>query len=55
MSWQSPEFNDAHPVDPLLFELGWRAWACLVEEQAVGPDLTALPPDYPHPWSFEPE
>jgi hypothetical protein len=54
MSWGSPEYNDIHPVDPFLFELGWRAWEALVEEMATGPDLTALPPDVPPPWTFEP-
>jgi hypothetical protein len=55
MSWMSPAHNDLHPVDPLLFELGWRAWqTTLVEEQLFGPDLVALPPDYPQPWTFEP-
>ena len=54
MSWTSPDHNDLYPVDPLLFELGWRAWQYLVEEQLFGPDLVALPPDYPQPWTFEP-
>jgi hypothetical protein len=55
MSWGSPEYNDMHPVDPLLFELGWRVWEYLVEEGVGGgPDLTALPPDYEPPWTFEP-
>jgi len=56
MSWGSPEYNDMHPVDPLLFELGWRAWEYLVEEGVGGaPDLTALPPDYEPPWTFDPD
>jgi hypothetical protein len=25
MGWKSPEYNAFHPVDPYLFELGWRA------------------------------
>lgn len=25
MGWKSPEYNVFHPVDPYLFELGWRA------------------------------
>lgn len=54
MDWKSPEYNAVHPVDPYLFELGWRAWLCLVEEGLTGPDLTALPPDYGPPWTFEP-
>jgi hypothetical protein len=55
MSWTSPEYNEMHPVDPLLFELGWRTWQCLVEEGATGPDLTPLPPEYGPPWTFEPD
>jgi hypothetical protein len=54
MSWLSPDYNHVHPVDPLLFELGWRAWHYLVEEQVTGPDLSALPPDFGPPWIFEP-
>jgi hypothetical protein len=32
MGWKSPEYNAFHPVDPYLFELGWRAWLWLVKE-----------------------
>jgi hypothetical protein len=54
MSWD-PSYNELYPVDPLLIELGWRAWECLVEEGVGGPDLTALPPDLGPPWTFEPD
>ena len=53
LSWRAPEANALHPVDPLLFELGWRAWFALVEEANAGPNLMTLPPDY-EGRSFEP-
>jgi hypothetical protein len=54
LSWKAPAYNLLHPVDPMLFEIGWRAWMALVEELNLGPDLHTLPPDYPVPWTFEP-
>lgn len=54
LSWRSPVHNSMHPLDPLLFELGWRAWSWLIEELHDGPDLSSLPPDYPQSWTFEP-
>lgn len=36
MSWYCPTGDAFHPVDPYLFELGWRAWYCLVEENILG-------------------
>ena len=41
MTWKSPEYNALHPVDPYLFELGWRAWLWLVEELTGSSALTA--------------
>ena len=41
MLWKSPEYNASHPVDPYLFELGWRAWLWLVEELNDSSALTA--------------
>jgi len=42
MGWKSPEYNAFHPVDPYLFELGWRAWLWLVEELNGSSALTAI-------------
>ena len=56
MSWKSPDYNHMHPVDPLLFELGWRARDYLVDEGVMGrPDLTGLRPSYRQPWVFYPD
>jgi hypothetical protein len=41
MLWKSPDYNASHPVDPYLFELGWRAWLWLVEELSDSSALTA--------------
>ena len=53
LSWSST-YNALHSVEPLLVELGWRAWSWMIEELNSGPDLSSLPPDYPQPWVFEP-
>ena len=42
IGWKSPEYNAFHPVDPYLFELGWRAWLWLVEELNGSSALTAI-------------
>lgn len=41
MIWKSPEANQFHPVDPHLFELGWRVWLWLVGELNDASALTA--------------
>jgi hypothetical protein len=42
MWWKSPEYDAFHPVDPYLFELGWRAGLWLVEGLNDSSALTAI-------------